>query len=128
MKFLWNSHDGGKESNVKMWGVESKDHGSVLLLRFGRGSRDAYHTHAFNSVSWLITGGLEEEVLADDLPQVYFPSLTPIKTYRATFHKVSGLYSSNWVLTFRGPWGRYWKEYRVAVKRLVQLTYGRQEV
>jgi hypothetical protein len=128
LKFLWDSHDGGKESNVKMWGVESKRFGSVLLLCFGKGSREAYHTHAFNSVSWLLTGGLKEDVLGFGPVVIHLPSLWSIKTYRATFHKVSGMDDSNWVLTFRGPWAKTWREYRVAVKRFVQLTHSRKEV
>ncbi len=62
MKILWGSKDGGPESNVRMWGIESKHFGSVLLLSFAEGSREAFHAHAFSAVSWLLSGCLIEQV------------------------------------------------------------------
>ena len=46
------SKDGGPDSTVWMYGIEVKWLFSILLLRFEDGSRDAYHSHAFDCVSW----------------------------------------------------------------------------
>lgn len=130
MKLLWGSKDGGPESNVRCWGIEIKSLFSILVLNFGKGSREAYHSHAFNSWSWLLSGVLLEE-FPPDLAwcQWYYSGWSCIRTKRSTMHKVHGMTPSNWVLTFRGPWNKTWKEKRpLEGGRLVTLTNGRVEV
>ncbi len=128
MKILWNDKDGGPESNVWCWGLESKRLGSVMLLRFGLGSREAYHTHAFNAVSWLLSGGLFEAMREGMGHNTYWPSIRPIRTLRSTHHRVFGLHSENWVLSFRGPWVDKWREYLPKTDESVVLTHGRKVV
>ena len=49
--------DGGPESKVDgYWLFRHKRLFTVALLRFSKGSREAYHSHAFNAVSWVLTG------------------------------------------------------------------------
>lgn len=63
MKVLFKSKDGGLDSNVTgYWLVESKKLFSIVLLCFDRGSREAYHNHAFNSISWILSGRLNERI------------------------------------------------------------------
>lgn len=130
MKVLWNAKDGGEESRVWCWGFESKLWGSALLLKFAKGSREAFHTHAFNSKSWLLTGALHEvqiESKGSLLIQEHWPSFRLIRTYKDTFHKVSGWAPSNWAITFRGPWADTWHEFLPALGRYLTLTHGRKE-
>lgn len=127
MRILTVTKDGGEESTVwAYWLIEIKSLFSIALLCFENGSRDAYHTHAFNSISWLLWGQLEEEI-ADvyEVSAIYSPSVKPIHTRRETFHKVTS-YGRSWVLTFRGPWVDRWSE-RVGDSRLT-LTHGRNVV
>jgi hypothetical protein len=134
MKFLWGSKDGGPESNVRMWGFEWKQVCSILILNFGKGSREAFHTHAFNSISWVLTGGLLEylilggHIMPPASPKRYPPSLKPAMTTRSTFHKVEGMTDSNWVITFRGPWVDKWREYLPNLGKFRTLTHGRKEI
>lgn len=124
MKFIEVSKDGGPESRVwAYWLVEIKSLFSIALLKFENGSRDAYHNHAFNSISWVLKGRLVEEDLDlkndrialgrfDDhkfYTKIHVPSFVPVVTWRTTNHKVTS-HGSTWVLTFRGPWSRTWKE------------------
>jgi hypothetical protein len=110
--------DGGPESTVwAHWLFEFKGLGSIVLLRFEHGSRDAYHSHAFDCVSWMLAGsGLVEHRIGgpggapDAPPYVYTPSALPIITRRAHLHKVISL-GRTWVLSFRGPWAREWEEH-----------------
>jgi hypothetical protein len=127
MKILRGGKDGGTESRVWCWGFESKSMFSVLLLKFGEGSREAYHTHAFNAISWVLRGALMERYKGG---AHYFhePRLKPVITRRETFHKVSGLAPSTWVLTLRGPWVDQWREFLPALRKYVTLTHGRKEV
>lgn len=52
--FRW-AHDGGNTSGVKgLFLIEAKCLFSIVLLRFSKGSREAYHTHAFSALTlWL---------------------------------------------------------------------------
>lgn len=133
MKFCEIAKDGGPESRV--WGyflLEIKSLFSIVLLRFEEGSRDAYHSHAFNSVSWVLKGELNEygihpnSIFADyDYHHIYLPSCKPVITKRTTNHKVVSN-GRTWVLSFRGPWAKEWKE--TVDGKEIMLTNGRKQV
>jgi hypothetical protein len=135
MKLLTTCKDGGPESTV--WAhvlFEIKALASVMLLRFENGSRDAYHSHAFNCISWVIAGGglLEERVEIDTDRHTtsvhwYRPSWRPIVTLRSHCHKVTSR-GRTWVLTFRGPWADRWTEIVPGRAAPVVLENGRREV
>lgn len=128
MKLLKHMKDGGKQSRV--WGlflIEAKSAFSIVLLQFLDGSREAYHTHAFNAVSWVLWGKLSEDNLQDGTITEYSPSWRPIYTPRRMFHKVSST-GTTWVISFRGPWAWTWKEYLPDEGRFVALTHGRRVV
>jgi len=108
MKILWGHKDGGPDSLVWCWGIEIKNLFSILLLKFEQNSRPAFHTHAFNSFSLLLKGGLHEIMLNKE--EKIFKRYSFISTYKNTFHQVKGLAKSNWVLTLRGRWDKEWKE------------------
>lgn len=140
MKLLHYGKDGGKDSTVwGWWLIEWKRVFSVALLCFENGSREAYHSHAFDSVSWVLTGKLDEQVLngmhsknvsvidGSVTRKTHSPSWRPVITRRWTMHKVTSI-GRTWVLTFRGPWADTWQEYLPADNRFVTLTNGRQEV
>lgn len=132
MKLLTLCKDGGYESTV--WSyflVEIKWLFSIALLRFEDGSREAYHSHAFDCVSWVLRGDLVEECLNESNGLTwhnwYRPSWRPVVTRRSTFHKVTS-YGRTWVITFRGPWADTWREYLPDEDRFVTLTHGREEI
>jgi hypothetical protein len=102
--------DGGPESTVSgFFFIEWKDMFSVALLRFSDGTREAYHDHAFNAVSWLLKGELLEFML-DGPGRIHKPRLLPIVTRKEDFHKVHSV-GTSWVLSFRGPWNKEWHEF-----------------
>lgn len=134
MKLLSKSKDGGPESRVlAYWLVEIKWLFSIVLLRFEDGSRDAYHTHAFNSVSWVLSGELQElhspETKPDpfDRCEWHFPGPFPVITRRKTSHKVTST-GTTWVLSFRGPWAKTWQEYVPSTGKTSTLTHGRRPI
>ena len=128
MRLLFWGKDGGAESTVwGFWPVEIKSLFSVALLVFEDGSREAYHTHAFNSVSWVLRGRLTEYIIKSQETNLYNPSFKPIITKRDTFHKVRSI-GRTYVLTFRGPWSDTWQEYRQRENKHVTLTHGRVEI
>jgi hypothetical protein len=124
--------DGGPESNVTgYWLIEWKNLFSIALLRFSKGSREAFHSHAFHAVSWVLSGKIEEHRIGV-IPRrekitEFHPSLKPIITTKNNMHKVYGISPTTWVLTFRGPWTKTWKEH-FEDGRDITLTHGRQVV
>lgn len=127
MKLFSIGKDGGKESTVTgFWLCEFKSLFSIAFLRFGDGSRDAYHNHAFNSLSWVLKGKLEELNLGNET-NIYKRSFKPIITLRRTFHKVIS-HGTTWVFTIRGPWSKTWKEFIPNTGKEITLTNGRKVV
>lgn len=136
-RFLWKAKDGGPDSNVTgYWLIECKALFSIAILKFAPGSREAFHSHAFNAWSWVFKGRLREEVLIHgdessvgsayiDLPTSWKPIYTP----RDRTHRV---YSegTTWAITFRGPWSKSWKEFFTPKLgrrgKWVTLTNGRK--
>lgn len=124
MKLLWRAADGGKNSGVTGYFlIEWKSVFSVVLLHFNKGSREAYHSHAFNAWTlWL--WGLVVELHREGGMKVFMMGDLK-RTYRDTFHKVECLETA-WALSIRGPWSSTWQEDRNG--KLVTLTHGRREV
>jgi hypothetical protein len=128
MKICRKAKDGGPDSNVTgYWLIEWKTVFSIVLLRFSEGSREAYHTHAFDAVSWIIKGEMHEYSLLPETKTVLKPSILPIFTPKKRLHKVYGVAKNTWALSFRGPWSKYWYEYFDNGK-VVTLTHGRKIV
>lgn len=124
MKFFHKAKDGGPESTVTgYWLIEAKRLFSIALLKFENGSRDAYHSHAFNSLSWVLWGRLYEQHL-DNKIEGHKPSLIPVVTRRSTFHRVLS-FGTSWALTIRGPWSERWSEFDPVTGRLSVLKNGR---
>lgn len=130
MKFFSVGKDGGPESTVTgYWLCEIKSLFSVVLLKFEDGSRDRYHTHAFESWNWVLAGIVREKVRGKntdfDIP--HGPSLKPVRTRRSTLHKVVSI-GTTWVLSIRGPWSKTWREWDPKTGEYTELTHGRVEV
>lgn len=127
MKFLYKGYDGGEKSGViGYWLFEIKWLFSIVLLHFKEGTRENYHSHAFNAYSFFIYGEVEEQHL-DKEPIIWRPSFFPKYTPKSTFHKVRAL-TDTWCLSLRGPWSKYWYEYNPESKEYIKLTNHRKIV
>lgn len=127
MRFFHVGKDGGPKSTVTgYWLIEIKKLFSVALLRFDDGSRDEYHSHAFDCLSWVLKGRLKEQHLDGPL-EVHLPSWIPVVTLRTTFHRVVSD-GTTWVFTIRGPWAKIWHEYNPNTHRHTTLMNGRKLV
>jgi len=122
-KFFFKASDGGKDSGVTGYMlIEWKGLFSIGLLHFNKGSREAFHNHAFNAITWWLKGSVTEEMTSGSKKD-FKPSLKPKITKRNCFHKIIA-HVSSWALTFRGPWNDTWKELRKNSE--VTLTHGRK--
>lgn len=131
MKLFHKAKDGGKDSNVTgYWLIECKSLFSIVLLKFDKGSREAYHNHAFDAWSWIIKGKLNEVTKdgSNYFSQYINPSWIPFKTSKSRMHQVHGVADTTWALSFRGPWNKTWKEYLPKEGKEVTLTNGRKVV
>jgi len=139
MKLFQKSPDGGKGSGVSAYFlIEWKRFFSIALLHFNPGTREAYHSHAFNAVTLWLSGTVEEQrifsndrkVLSSGAP-VRWVAFTRYRagqwklTTRDNMHRVKAL-TSAWALTFRGPWVDRWQELKDG--QIVTLTHGRKVV
>ena len=124
MKLFKKSHDGGKDSGVTgYWLIEWKDVFSIVVLRFSKGSRDAFHSHAFNAYTLWLKGEVTEQYVTGE-EKVWKPfsfKYTP----KACFHKIIAKEVS-WAISFRGPWDNTWQEKKDGVE--YTLTHGRKHV
>jgi hypothetical protein len=125
MRLLQKAKDGGSESPVDAYFlIEIKSLFSIALLKFNKGGRENYHSHAFNALTWFICGNLIEQDVSGEL-YIYFPSLVPKVTKRAKMHRVIASRDS-WCLTLRGRWVDTWTEFDG--KKVITLTRGRKVV
>jgi hypothetical protein len=103
---------------------EIKSFASIALLRFNTGSRETFHTHAFNAFTWFICGDLVEERI-DGTFTKYARSIIPKITRRSNNHRVIA-HAPSWCFTIRGPWKSTWTE--DTDKEKTTLTHGRKVV
>jgi hypothetical protein len=124
-RLFYKKPDGGKDSGVTAYFlIEWKILFSIGILHFKKGTREAYHNHAFNAITWWIKGMVTEMKL-NGTNKKYRPSFIPKYTSRENFHKVRA-YRDTYAITFRGRWKDVWNESRNG--EIVKLTHGRKEI
>jgi hypothetical protein len=123
MKFFQKAPDGGKDSgSTGYFLVEIKPLFSIVLLHF-QGTREAYHSHAFNALTLWLKGRVREHLIGGG--QKEWGSGQLKYTSRSSFHRVESI-GDAWALSFRGPWVDTWREFRDGKFRT--LTHGRRLV
>ena len=126
MKLFRISKDGGPKSTVTgFFVVEIKSLFSIALLKFNKGSRENYHSHAFNAVTFWLPGSdvLEHHKDGHPIQWKFGFKYTP----RSCFHKIFANKTS-YAISVRGPWLNTWKEYNRLSNKLTTLTHGRKIV
>ena len=124
MRCFCKTKDGGPESPVDAYVLfEIKWLCSIVLLKFNKGGREAFHTHAFNALTWFLFGHMVEEDVSGEKYK-YRHSLVPKLTTKDKNHRVFA-HKNSWCFTIRGPWEETWTE--MFEGRQVTLTHGRIE-
>jgi hypothetical protein len=125
MKIFKKAKDGGPNSPVDAYFlIEWKKVFSIAFLKFNEGGREAFHTHAFNALTWFLKGSLEEEDISGE-KYIYKRSFIPKVTSKEKNHRVKAFVDS-WCFTIRGPWDKTWQETENGKE--TQLTWGRKEI
>ena len=127
MKLFEKCKDGGKDSPVDGYFlIEIKGLFSIALLKFNKGGREAFHTHAFDAYTWFLKGNLIEEDV-DGSFYVYGRSFFPKKTLKSKNHRVKAIEDS-WCFTLRGAWENNWTEYNERLDETTVFSWGRNIV
>ena len=122
-RFFYKKFDGGKESGVAGYFlIEWKKVFSIGLLHFKNGSRENYHSHAFNALSWFY-GSVTEEKISGETKN-FSTSIIPKFTPRTNCHRVISR-GDTWCFTLRGPWLDTWNEVSPKGEQIT-LTHGRK--
>jgi hypothetical protein len=129
MKLFKRMRDGGPESPViGYFLIEIKSLFSIVLLHFG-GTRENFHSHAFNAVTFWLKGRVQEKIVSA-LGKEYGHAWTAgnLKyTPRGLMHKVVPI-TDAWAISFRGPWSKTWQEFSPTENKTTTLTHGRKVV
>lgn len=128
MRILQKTKDGGSESPVDAYFlIEIKSLFSIAILKFNKGGRENYHSHAFDAWTWFLTGELLEERIIDNTKQYnrYFRSLLPKFTPKDNLHRVKA-FKDSWCLTIRGKWKNTWTEYNEKEDKTITFTHNRK--
>lgn len=125
MKFFEKVRDGGKDSNVDSYFMfEFKNLFSLVIFKFNKEYRNTYHSHAFNALTWFISGNLKEIFLYKN-DYVYKRSFIPKITKKSDLHIVEAIETS-WAISIRGPWEKEWLEYDPVNNMTTVLSWGRK--
>ena len=121
--FSWGK-DGGPESHVDgFFIIEIKSLFSIVVLKFNEGTRENFHSHAFNAYTLWLSGEVSEEY-PDGKGRPWFPGNRKF-TPRRLMHRVRAL-TTSYALSFRGPWTSTWEEYNETTNQFTVLTHGRR--
>lgn len=127
MRLFNKAKDGGPKSPVDAYFlIERKSLFSIALLKFNKGGREEYHTHAFNAYTWFLFGDLVEEDVSG-ISFTYKRGILPKITLRSKNHRVRANKTS-YCLTIRGPWCQTWYEVSDDKSLKTTLTHGRKVV
>lgn len=127
MKLLQCAKDGGPNSTVTgFFLIEIKSLFSIVFLRFGEGTRENFHSHAFNAFTWWLKGFVTE-YHKDGRVLYWKASIKPKYTPRRCFHKI---YADKpaYAFSIRGPWASSWKEFNPNTNKTITLAHGRKVV
>lgn len=125
-RLFYKKPDGGHDSGVTGYFlIEWKLFFSIGILHFKQGSREAFHSHAFNAFTFWLKGRVTEITHPSHTQLDFSAGLKPKYTPRNKFHKILA-HSDTYAITFRGPWVDHWYEFKKS--KLITLTHGRKIV
>ena len=107
---------------------ESKRIGGIWIYDWKSIEQNRFHTHAFNSYAFLLSGSYTEEVIHNGIVetrvvnQKFKPRFLP-KHY---CHRILKAEPNTYTIVFFGKWIPYWWEYFSDSKIWVQYGWGRK--
>ncbi len=109
---------------------ENKNFGGIWIYNWKTILQNRFHTHAFSSYAFLLSGSYTEEVIENGeikikvVNQLFKPRYLP-KNY---CHRILKAEPKTWTIVFFGKWIPYWWEYFNDTKTWIKYTWGRKVV
>jgi hypothetical protein len=109
---------------------ENKKIGGIWIYNWKTILQNRFHTHAFNSSAFLLSGGYTEEVIEDgkiktkEVNQWLKRRKLPINYT----HRILEAKPNTWTIVFFGKWIDHWWEYFDDTKTWVKYGWGRQKL
>lgn len=109
---------------------EHKKIGGIWLYNWKTIDQNRFHTHAFSSVAFTLSGKYTEEVIKDgkierrDVRQLFRPRRLP-ENY---CHRILAADPNTWTMVFFGKWTDHWWEYFQDTKTWVKYSWGRKVI
>jgi hypothetical protein len=109
---------------------ESKYFGGIWLYNWKTIGQNRFHTHAFSSIAFTLSGSYTEEVIKEGkieinkVRKLFRPRYLP-KNY---CHRILKAEPNTWTIVFFGKWINHWWEYFQDTDTWVKYTWGRKVI
>ncbi len=117
--------------NIKRFTIiEIKCLGGIIVNIFNTKDQDRFHSHAFNSFSWMIRGWYKEDVvnINNNIKTLETKIISKSRFIpRYYIHKIKESSENAISITFEGSWKSHWKEY-FDNEREKTYTWGRKVI
>jgi len=109
---------------------ENKHLFSIIFYRWFTIDQIRFHTHAFASFAFLLSGWYWEKVLFNNIEMTNFVNqpLWPRFLPRNYCHAIENAKPGTLTLVITGPWQKNWYEYFPDTKKWVKYEWGRKKV
>ena len=109
---------------------ESKTIGGIWIYNWKTILQNRFHTHAFSSSAFLLSGGYTEEIIKDGkiIKRDVNQWLKRRKLPRNYCHRILEAKPNTWTIVFFGKWIDHWWEYFGDTKTWVKYGWGRTKI
>ena len=107
---------------------EHKKIGGIWIYNWKSIEQNRFHTHAFGSYAFLLSGEYTEEIIRDGEIQKRTVNqwLKPKHLPKNYTHRILEAKPNTWTMVFFGKWIPYWWEYFHDTKTWVKYGWGRK--
>jgi hypothetical protein len=120
------------EGHIEQYTIfESKKLGGIWLYNWQTIEQNRFHTHAFSSYAFLLSGDYTEEVITETgkvETRVVNQWMKPRYLPKHYCHRILEARPKTWTIVFFSKWADHWYEYFDDTKTWVKYTWGRKVV
>lgn len=109
---------------------EHKRFGGIWIYNWKTILQNRFHTHAFSSYAFLLSGGYTEEVIEDGVIHVRMVNQKFRRRYlpKNYCHRILRAKPNTWTIVFFGKWTNHWWEYFRDTNTWVKYGWGRKVI
>ena len=120
----------GKGHIIQYTIFESKKLGGIWIYNWKTILQNRFHTHAFSSYAFLLSGSYTEEVIKDGKIETRTVNqwLKPRYLPKKYCHRILKADPNTWTIVFFSKWIPYWWEYFADSKTWIKYGWGRKKI